>query len=142
MPKSVLIIDDNAEDRYLLKRYLKKSGLQLTIAEVCDGEQGLEFLLKDEERGRHDADIEPTLVIFLDVNMPLMDGWQFLELFREKREQIQIRPTVVVMYSTSDLDEDKARCTQYDFVKNYVVKGSYSADELKDTLVAACNDVH
>ena len=49
MSYSILIIDDSEEDRYLLKRYLRKSGLEVTIAEAVNGEEALAFLTNYEE---------------------------------------------------------------------------------------------
>lgn len=137
MRHSILIVDDSEEDRYLLKRYLKKSGLDVAIAEVSNGEQGLDFLIQEDQRVLEHPEIQAPLVVFLDVNMPVMNGWEFLEEFRKRQQQIRINPTVVVMYSTSDQEHDKARIEQYEFVKTYVVKGSFSPLQLKDT-ISAC----
>lgn len=136
MRHSILIVDDSEEDRYLLKRYLKKSGLDVAIAEVSNGEQGLDFLIQEDQRVLEHPEIQAPLVVFLDVNMPVMNGWEFLEEFRNRQQQIQINPTIVVMYSTSDQEHDKARIEQYEFVKTYVVKGSFSPMQLKDTITA------
>lgn len=136
MRHSILIIDDSAEDRYLLKRYLKKSGLNAAIAEVSNGEQGIDFLMQEDQRVLQHPDIDAPLVIFLDVNMPVMNGWEFLDEFRNRQQQIQISPTIVVMYSTSDQEEDKARISEYDFVKTYISKGSFTPIELKNTIMA------
>ncbi|MFK7996349.1 MAG: response regulator [Granulosicoccus sp.] len=131
---SILIVDDSTEDRYLLKRYLKKSGLDTTVVEVSNGEQGLDFLTGEEEYSNSYSDIQPPLLVFLDINMPIMNGWEFLEELRQKQDQVQIRPTIVVMYSTSDRLEDKERIAEYDFVKTYIVKGSYTPVELKSII--------
>lgn len=136
MRHSILIVDDSEEDRYLLKRYLKKSGLDVAIAEVSNGEQGLDFLIQEDQRVLEHPEIQAPLVVFLDVNMPVMNGWEFLEEFGKRQQQIRINPTVVVMYSTSDQEHDKARIEQYEFVKTYVVKGSFSPMQLKDTITA------
>ena len=132
---SILIIDDSEEDRYLLKRYLKKSRLELSVAEAVNGEQALDFLTEFETRRNDHPDIKPPLVVFLDVNMPIMNGWEFLEAFSARQDQLQINPAAVVMYSTSDQEEDIARAAQFDVVKTYVVKGSYTPEDFRKTIV-------
>ena len=136
MNYSILIIDDSEEDRYLLKRYLKKSGLETTIAEVANGEQAMTFLTEFEKYQREHPDMKAPLVVFLDVNMPIMNGWEFLEAYRERQDQVQIKPSVLIMYSTSDQEADMVRAAQFDFVNSYIVKGSYSPEDLKKMVIA------
>ena len=137
MKYSILIIDDSEEDRYLLKRYLRKSGLDVAVAEAVNGEQALHFLTEFEQYQRDHPEIKAPLVVFLDVNMPIMNGWEFLEEFSLRRDQISISPIVVIMYSTSDQETDKARAEQFDIVTTYVIKGSYTPDDLKRAIVAS-----
>jgi len=132
MKYSILIIDDSDEDRYLLKRYLKKTGLDMNIAEASNGEEALDFLINYQRYEEKYPDMQPPLLAFLDINMPIMGGWEFLDAFREQENAVKITPTIVVMYSTSDQDEEKARIDGYDFVKSYIVKGSYSPQDLKE----------
>ena len=141
MSYSILIIDDSEEDRYLLKRYLRKSGLDVTIAEAGNGEEALAFLTNYEEYKEKFPGIEPPLVVFLDINMPIMNGWEFLEEFYVKQEEIELKPTVVVMYSTSEQDEEKARIAKFDCVRSYVVKGSYTPEGLKETILKTLSGI-
>lgn len=117
---SILIVDDSEDDRYLLKRFIKKSGLADTVIEACDGGEALEILST--------ARITPEL-IFLDINMPRVGGFEFLEQYQEVREENS--SLVVVMVSSSDLDDDKKRANQYSFVKGFVVKMPESSESLK-----------
>ena len=137
MKYSILIIDDSEEDRYLLKRYLRKSGLEVVVAEAVNGEEAMHFLTEFEKYQRDHPDIKAPLVVFLDVNMPIMNGWEFLKEFNLRRDQIAISPIVVIMYSTSDHETDKARAEQFDVVKTYVVKGNYTPDDLKRVIVSS-----
>ena len=136
---SILIIDDNAEDRYLLKRYLKKSGLELSIAEANNGEEALEFLTKFDQRQKDYPQIKPPLLLFLDVNMPIMNGWDFLEEFHARQAEIQLKPSIVIMYSTSDEQEERERIKNYQHVSSYIVKGSYTPEELKQAVIDSVN---
>ena len=135
MKYSILIIDDSNEDRYLLKRYLNKCGLDVNIAEASNGEEALDFLINYHQYEDTYPGMQPPLLAFLDINMPIMGGWEFLEAFQENEDSVKIVPTIVVMYSTSDQDDEKTRIANYDFVSSYIVKGSYSPDELKQTIL-------
>ena len=136
MKYSVLITDDSEEDRFLLKRFLKKTGLDISIAEAQHGEEAIDFLTRFDEKYAHmHPEMCAPLIVFLDVNMPIMNGWEFLEVFQSRADEVQLQPTVCVMYSTSEMHEDKARSAQFDCVETYVVKGDYSVDQLKQTLI-------
>jgi len=137
MPHSILIVDDSEEDRFLLKRYISKTGLDTLIVEAENGEVALDFLIEYENSPlKGDYDITPPLVVFLDVNMPIMNGWEFLEQCRLRAADIKIKPTVVVMYSTSDNESDVSRGNDHDIVRTYIVKGSIDIQQLKDTIVS------
>jgi len=134
---SILIIDDCEEDRFLLKRFIKRSGIDTTVAEVSSGQQALEFLSslgKSEEQGSQGRQ---PLIAFLDLNMPIMSGWDFLQEYQRRRENASIEPIPIVVHSTSDHADDKARVAAYDCVKTYFVKGRHSPEELK-SVVEAC----
>ena len=65
-----------------------------------------------------EANTNVAQIIFLDLNMPIMDGWQFLEEFMTPNTQQII--IYIVTSSIDPVDEDKAK--QYFLISNYVVK--------------------
>ena len=67
--------------------------------------------------------------------MPIVGGFDFLEKFSELRTRLALETCVVMMYSSSDRSEDKARASQFEFVKDYIVKGELTSDDLKHKLV-------
>ncbi|MFK7859747.1 MAG: response regulator [Granulosicoccus sp.] len=134
---TVLIVDDNFEDRFLLKRYLKKTGLSLIVLEVSSGLEGIELLKTPlEELEVKYPGIRVPITLFLDINMPLMNGWQFLEELESQRKDIKLDPTVVMMYSTSDDSYDRSKAESYDSVANYIVKGESTPDSLKEAILS------
>jgi CheY-like chemotaxis protein len=132
----ILIIDDDEVDRYVLKRLIKETQLPLNIFEKKDGQEALEFLQNYEENKKQDPDGFPPVLIFLDINMPRVNGIQFLEEFSKLREIIEVDSCVVMMFSSSAREEEKEKIMTYDFVKDYLVKGSFKADELKEKLLS------
>ncbi|MBI3948809.1 MAG: response regulator, partial [Armatimonadetes bacterium] len=109
----VLIIEDDSITRQMVRRMLEKEGLP--VREARNGRVGLQRL--ESER--------PALIL-LDLMMPEMDGFQFLEAMRT-REEWRTIPVVVV--TAKDLtQEDRDRLDGY--VKLTVQKGSYSREDL------------
>ena len=70
----ILLIDDNATDRFWLEYVLQLLGQNYSFSSVTDGRQALDFLLK---RGKYSQAPTPDL-IFLDVHLPMMDGIEVL----------------------------------------------------------------
>lgn len=132
-----MIVDDSSDDRYLLKRYLQKTGLSLVILETDNGSEGIDTLLKSrEELESQYPGIRAPVTLFLDINMPVMNGWEFLEELERQRDEIELKPTVVLMYSTSGSSHDKTKSTNYDAVENYIVKGDLTIEDLKQNIIA------
>ncbi|WP_076926076.1 response regulator [Pseudoalteromonas sp. EB27] len=131
----ILIVDDNEVDRYILKRLIKEAKLELTIFEKKDGQEALEFLENYESNRIKYPDGFPPILIFLDINMPKVNGIQFLEEFSKLRKMIEISSCVVMMFSSSEREEEKKIIMSHDFVKGYLVKGSFQAAELKEKVL-------
>lgn len=106
----VLVVDDNEGDQYLAARTLRKFDEALTILTAYDGEEALEVL----EQAAKKPDI-----ILLDLNMPRMDGIEFLE---EYQRRAILPHTTIVVLSSSDLADDRSGTTVFDCVQHYVVK--------------------
>ena len=80
------------------------------------GKEGLEYL---RSTGRTE-NILPDL-IFLDINMPAMNGWEFLQEYHKLDKDIQ-RKVVVVMLTTSDNPDDEAKAKNWDFISDFITK--------------------
>lgn len=113
----ILIADDDAEDRMLLKEALEENRLKNTIQFVENGEELMDYLY---HKGRF-ADIEkystPGLIL-LDLNMPKKDG---REALKEIKEDSHLRLIPVVVLTTSKAEEDILNT--YDLgVSSYITK--------------------
>lgn len=73
-------------------------------------------------------------VVLLDINMPVMNGWEFLEQFKKIKPMIQKEVTIYVISSSVD-DDDMKRAQTYDEVSGYFVK-PVSLDNLQQILSA------
>ena len=114
--KNVLLIDDSESDNFYHERKIRKMGITDNIYICYSGPEALDFL-KSELEGIHP---QPTL-IFLDINMPGMNGWEFLQEY-EKLEVAQQGEVVLTMLSNSIDERDKARADRYKAVQGFYSK--------------------
>lgn len=108
--KSVLLVEDDAIDAMTVRRAFKDLKLTNALDHVTNGEEALEYL-------RH-PDHQPPCVILLDLNMPRMNGIEFLKVIKADLVHKRI-PVVVLTTSTEDGDIiDSYRLS----VAGYIVK--------------------
>lgn len=81
--KTILLVDDDYVSNYLSERQLKKSGLADVVKSVKNGEEALTYLAEP-------ANKRPDLIL-LDLNMPEMDGLEFLKYFKQMTLEQDIR---------------------------------------------------
>jgi CheY-like chemotaxis protein len=105
----ILLVDDDEPTNFLNKMTLEQAGCARHIQVAQSGQQALDYLLDcdpDQEglTGYHDV---PDL-IFLDINMPAMDGWEFLEKYRQLPPEKKAA-TVLIMLTTSLNPDDEIK---------------------------------
>lgn len=110
------IIDDDHIYQLVMKRTLEQTGMVRSILQFYDGEQAIDFF-KDKT---HSVDVLPQLIL-LDINMPYMNGWQFLDEFAKIDFKLDYKLTIYVVTSSST-KEDMNRAKQYSIVTGYHVK--------------------
>jgi hypothetical protein len=110
---SILVVEDDATTREMLRRMLEKEGWGVT--EAGNGREALEWV----------AERRPAMIL-LDLLMPEMDGFEFIEALRK---QDKWRSIPVVVITAKDLTEaDRRRLSGY--VEKILRKGAYSREEL------------
>lgn len=125
MSKSVLIVDDNQIDRLVAKKNLEMCGAFSDIQIATNGQEAID-LLDDITKDAPDY-------ILLDINMPIMDGWEFLSLF-EGFELMGKQPKVIMLSSSIDVaDTDRARNSPY--VTKFISK-PFSAQKVEMLLAS------
>ncbi len=119
--RSVMIIDDNVGDVEIASYYLKASGRYKYILSASDGVEALR-MFKDYEASRKGCpEGFPPLIVLLDINMPRMNGFEFLEAYQALKVSSD-EPVVMVMVTSSKFPADIERATQNPLVARYLTK--------------------
>ena len=118
---TILLIDDDAAHNYLHRRVIERSEVAEHVVVATDGDAAIEYLDTPVD-GEYPA---PDL-IFLDLNMPRMTGWEFLQAYErlpnERRGNI-----VIVLLTTSSNPDDIERARQIEVVDGFRTKPLTSA---------------
>ena len=109
----VMLVDDNIHDNFFHERAIKKNDLKSIVIAKTSGMDALEYI-RSGESPRSD-------LIFLDINMPGMNGWEFLKEYKELDEQLKSR-AIIIMLTTSDNPADIDKAKKWDFVADYITK--------------------
>lgn len=107
----IMLIDDNKIDNFFHERVIKKQNAAQHIIIKESGQDALDYLTAG------DAVIQPEL-IFLDINMPGMNGWEFIEQYRQLDEKLQ-KAMIVVMLTTSENPDDKAKAATQGILSDF-----------------------
>jgi DNA-binding response OmpR family regulator len=102
--RTVLLVEDNPQDEFLMLRALRKANVQATIDVVRDGQQAIDYLLRTGEFSSRTEGL-PALVL-LDLNLPKLSGLDVLKRLRAE-PHTQLLP--VVMFTSSDDERDRVR---------------------------------
>lgn len=121
---TILIADDDLDDQELMERGLKECKVAINIVSVYDGVKVMDYLLR-----RHEYKFINELpdLVLLDLNMPLMDGFQTL---REIKRYPLLRPIPIYVITTSRSVDDRDKALRLG-ANGFYSKGSKSSDILK-----------
>jgi CheY-like chemotaxis protein len=123
----VLLVEDSEDDAYFFRRAFEKSGANCLLCHVTNGAEAIGFL----EHARTSEPQNLPFVIFLDLKMPIVNGFEFLEWMKTFSSSIQ-----VIVLSGSDYPEDKDRAERLGAI-DYLVK-PVRAESLRRYLLEVC----
>ena len=111
--RRILVVDDNDDDLFFAQIILTSAGVAADVTLKETGPIALDYLASPQGQ---EVDI-----VLLDINMPEMSGFEFLDLYHPLYDQGLARAPVV-MHSSSSAPADKSRATTYGCVRGYLVK--------------------
>ncbi len=112
----VMLIDDTEVDAYISKRILTKSNFSSEIMEFYSAEKALDYLQENSKN----LNALPQ-IIFLDIHMPAMDGFDFLEKFRSIEGEIH-NFCKIIMLTSSMNENDILQAKNYPDVLKFLIK--------------------
>jgi CheY-like chemotaxis protein len=118
IPITILICDDDEDDRMLTAQALEDAHVSNDIRFVADGEQLLDYLFQRGEYAEQTGTAPRPGLILLDLNMPNMDGREALKLIKGDES---LRDIPIVVLSTSGLEQDIVKSYQLG-VNSFITK--------------------
>ena len=112
----VAVVDDDSVYQFTASRTLKATHIAHQILQFQNGSEAINFL-----RSRVNGDQSVPDIIFLDINMPITDGWAFLDQFHKLKEQLGKEIKIYVVSSSID-PRDRNRACKYPEVTDYMEK--------------------
>ena len=113
---NILIVDDDDVSAEAIVRSLRKNALNFPITLARDGMEALQIL----RREHNDLTIEKPYLILLDLNMPRMNGFEFLQEIRSDNE---LHDSIIFVLTTSNAESDRTRAYHQN-IAGYMVKSA------------------
>lgn len=113
----IMLVDDDLTTNFYNEIIIQDLNITNEIKAFQNGKLALDFLTTIDEEGKYP---QPE-ILFLDINMPLMNGWEFLEQ-HEKLQQNQKAIFILAMLTSSMNPEDKVRARKFGCVKEFLNK--------------------
>jgi CheY-like chemotaxis protein len=114
---SILLVEDDADDRYFIARAFQETALPASLHEVTDGQRAIDFLAGTPAHHPPSAESSPCLVL-LDLNLPRKSGLEVLKWIRRESSW----KTIVVIVLTSSTSEDDRLRAYLDGANAFVIK--------------------
>lgn len=119
-PESIILIDDDKIVNFINRKIIQNTDSNVKLQDFNEAAKALAYL-------KENPDAAPDIIL-LDINMPVMNGWEFLDAF----VKLNIR-SVVYMLSSSIDPSDRLKASQYSCVRNFISK-PLTADSIQNIL--------
>ena len=112
----ILIVDDDEMFTWINKKVLRSTSEDIEVDICSNGKQALRYL----ELNAGSPEFLPDIIL-LDINMPVMDGWEFLEDYEKIVRNLKRQPKIWVL-SSSIVPEEIERANKHSLVAGYISK--------------------
>ncbi len=120
--KCILLVDDDPTTNFLNEELISDLEIAEQIHVAYNGQEALDFInLEGKYQGLDRKDHARPNLIFLDINMPLMDGFEFLTHY-EKLPKSKKADVVIVFLTTSDSQKDKLQAVSNNLIFEFIEK--------------------
>lgn len=123
--KSILLVDDDESSNFLHSIFINKLDLDIGISTALNGQEALDFILN-----KGHAPLELPCMVLLDLKMPVIDGWKFLDLYKTQVSEAQKQQIMIVLVTISDNKADRQRASNHKYITDFERK-PLSDDTLK-----------
>ena len=114
---AIMLIDDDSNINLYHRIIIQKIDIADNIKVFQNGKLALDYLIKKNEEGQFPT---PDLIL-LDINMPVMNGWEFLDHYKKLKKEQQNEITIFILTSSMNYD-DKEKASKNETVKEYLNK--------------------
>jgi CheY-like chemotaxis protein len=116
----VALIDDNEVDNMINQKILESAGFAKHVYTYTSGKSALEFLKNIDRNPGFPDELIPK-VVFLDINMPIMNGFSFIDSLEKLSSRIKSRLKIILL-TQSDNPNDMQQAKRSKLVSSYLVK--------------------
>lgn len=128
--KRILLVDDDETSNLLTTMVITDMDITEEVDVATNGEEALQYIINNCKEASISTERKCPGLILLDINMPIMDGFEFLEAYKKKFDLENKVPVVMLSSSSNKLDFEKAKALN---VKGYIVK-PLNEEKLQDAL--------
>lgn len=114
--KTIFLVDDDFVYQFLTKKIIVEARTDVNIETFSNGQDAIEYL-----KSEYKIPAKLPEVIFLDLAMPIMDGWQFLKEYGTLNGKFG-KQILVYIVSSSITPSEINRAKEFDFVQDYIIK--------------------